>query len=148
MQYVDTFKMNPRHLILCTSTLAILLLTIVIVYEDGLDINLIAYGMAVGFVIVFCIISSFIMSAYYKVTLNDNGLEGFNFWGISLFIEWGNITNVKPINFFGLPFLRVLPNNSRLALWVPLFMKDVNGFHEQSSYIPPEGNVFREYFSK
>jgi hypothetical protein len=88
------------------------------------------------------------MVLYFKTTLSNKGIRGFNIFGAGLFIEWVNISNVKPINIFGLKFLRVFPNNSYLALWLPLFVNNPDDFSKKSTIIPPDGNPFREFFAK
>jgi len=127
---------------------ASLIFTSLVIFENDVTFYWLAYGFSILLLVVLSLVFSFIMVTYFKVTLNNEGIKGFNVFGGSLFIEWVTISNVKPFNFFGLKFLRVFPNDSFLALWLPLFIKNSEGFAKQSSLIPPEGNAFREFFSR
>jgi len=143
-----TFKMRALPLFVCISIIATLIFTGFIVVENDASINWNAYVVALVSVVVFSMAWSFFMVLYYKTTLKNEGVKSFNFWGKSRFVEWENISKVKPVNFLGLKYLRVFTGNSGLALWVPLFIKNIESFAKQASTLPPEGNVFREYYTK
>ena len=147
MQCDYLFKINFRIICFWIFIASSLIFTSLILFENEGDFYWLAYGIAILLQVVLSVIFSFIIVTYFKVALSNEGIKGFNVFGRSIFIDWVNISKVKYFNFIGLKFLRVFPNDSTLALWLPLFIKNPEGFAKQSSLIPPEGNVFREFFS-
>jgi hypothetical protein len=139
--------MKFRILFLWIFITASLGFTSLVVFENNDTFYWLAYGFAILFVLVFSLAFTFVMVAYFKVRLSNEGVKGFNVFGGAIYIEWINISNVKTINLLGLKFLRVFPKGTLLALWLPLFINNPDDFAKKSSYIPPEGNDFREFFS-
>lgn len=58
------------------------------------------------------------------------GLIGPDFWGFKTTFRWDAIDRVRPLNMGGLRFLLVKSTDSRRTLWLPLFLRDRDGFVE------------------
>jgi len=115
---------------------------------EGINIDWKSCVIALSGMLLFVLLYILTIIIYYKVTLTEDGIKGFNFWGKYRFVQWNEINNVKFINFCGLKFLRVFSKNERLSLWIPLFLKDMNDFKHLACTLPQAKNKFREYYSK
>jgi hypothetical protein len=92
------------------------------------------------------ILLDFICAAYFKVKLNPRGISCFNFWGIYSFVLWDEMRDAKIFNLFGLKYVRVFFRNSRIPLWVPLFIKNREGFSAALCEFAPTSNMLRQAF--
>ena len=89
-----------------------------------------------------------VCAAYFKVKLNPRGISCFNFWGIYSFVLWDEMRGVKIVNFLGLKYVRVFFRNSLFPLWVPLFIKNRQGFSKALSEFAPPSNLLRQMFEQ
>lgn len=91
---------------------------------------------------------NFICAAYFKVKLKPSGISCFNFWGIYSFVLWDEVREVKTFNLLGLKYLRVFFRNSRIPLWVPLFIKNRKDFSAALCEFAPVSNSLRLAFEQ
>lgn len=66
----------------------------------------------------------------WRTRVSPAGLSGSNAWGWPLTVPWRSIDQVKPFPLPGLPSLRVYSKETRLVLWLPLFLNDFPRFVE------------------
>jgi hypothetical protein len=85
---------------------------------------------------------------YYKVKISPDGISCFNFWGIYSFVVWDEIRGVRVVNFLGLKYEKVFFSNARFPLWVPLFIKNRDGFTKALSEFAPTSNLLRQAFER
>ena len=115
-----------------------LVFVILILIDDGLEINWEAFIFATALML---LINLFLI-LYYKITINSNSLKGYDVWGIYHTIEWNTIVEVKPIRIAWLKFVKVV-NTTNRPLWLPLFLNDMNLFIDKVETIVPKENPLR-----
>jgi hypothetical protein len=71
-----------------------------------------------------------VITAHWKVYVGPWGLRGSDGYGLFHEVEWPAMVAVRPFNFFGIRYLRVLRADRRRPLWVPLLLADRGGFEE------------------
>jgi hypothetical protein len=98
--------------------------------------------------LIFDVFAGLILVECFKVKLKPSGISCFNFWGIYSFVLWDEIREVKTFNFLGLKYIRVFFRNSRIPLWVPLFIKNRRGFSKALTEFAPEDNLLRQAFAQ
>ena len=94
------------------------------------------------------ILLGFICAAYFKVKLNPHGISCFYCWGIYSFVLWDEMREVKIFNLLGLKYIRGVFRNSRIQLWVPLFIKNRKGFSAALCEFAPVSNLLRQAFEQ
>jgi|SRR5882757_442641 len=105
-------------------------------------------GLAVFLVLVLDVILSLIFVECFKIKLKPSGISCFNFWGVYSFVLWGEIHEIKTINFLGLKYARLFFRTARFPLWVPLFIKNQSGFSKALSEFAPPSNLLRQAFMR
>lgn len=127
----------------------VLLLPFVLKQRAHLTISLLHFFVVIGvIVLVVDILAGLILVECFKVKLKPTGISCYNFWGIYSFVLWNEIREAKIINFLGLKFVRVFFRNSRIPLWVPLFIKNRKGFSAALSGFAPASNLLRQVFEQ
>ena len=94
------------------------------------------------------VFAGLILIWYFKVKLTPRGISCFNFWGIYSFVLWDEMREVKIFNHFGLKCIRVFFRNSRIPLWVPLFIKNRKSFTAALCEFAPASNLLRQAFER
>jgi hypothetical protein len=97
---------------------------------------------------IFDVFAGLILVECFKVKLKPSGISCFNFWGIYSFVLWDEMREVKTFNCLGLKYIRVFFRNSRIPLWVPLFIKNRSGFSKALSEFAPVDNLLRQAFAQ
>ena len=69
----------------------------------------------------------------YRVELNIEGLHSYDAYGFYRLARWDAITDVRPVNFFGLRYLRVYSTDTTRPRWIPLFLSDMRRFTDTAS---------------
>ena len=131
-----------RSAIFITFVHVFLLYAVIVFIDDGLDVNKIAF--LIGSII--ALFFNYLMIRFFKITINSEGIKGYDCWGIIHFIEWERIVDVKPIRIFGLKYIRALNKETR-PLWLPLFLSDMNKFKEEIQKRVPQNNPLNLFFS-
>jgi len=114
---------------------------ILVIIDDGLDINWEAFIFAS----VLIIPTAWLFNNYYKITLKDTSIKGYDFFGIYHTVELNEITEIKPIRVAWLKFVRVFSPKLKRPLWIPLFLKDMNLFIDEIENKSEKTNPLREY---
>ncbi|MEN8146328.1 MAG: hypothetical protein ABFR02_01770 [Campylobacterota bacterium] len=91
-------------------------------------------------------ISSIIVTLFLTTDISINSIKGYDVFGRKKFVEWNEITRCKYTNFFGLKYIKLFHESSRWPVWIPLYLKDINGFSDEIIKIVPENNCLRNYF--
>lgn len=68
------------------------------------------------------------MVRFYKITITNEGLRGYDFWGVYHTINWKGIIKVTPVKILGLKYIKINNEDSSRPLWIPLFLNDMDGF--------------------
>jgi hypothetical protein len=71
-----------------------------------------------------------LVTAHWKVYVGPWGLRASDGYGKFHEAEWAAMEAVRPFNFFGIRYLRVLRAGGRRPLWLPLALADRRGFEE------------------
>jgi hypothetical protein len=61
---------------------------------------------------------------FFPVSISQDGIRSFNFWGLYHTVAWPEVTAVKPVNLLGLRYLFIYSPKLRWPLWVPRFLAD------------------------
>ncbi len=99
-------------------------------------------GVCLGFTaigLIFGVFSVFL----YTITVRDSGIYGYNLWGNYSWLEWEEMTGVRPIRYVGLPYLRLFFVGSPTPLWIPLFLVNQHQFNQIVIEYAPEANPLK-----
>ena len=102
--------------------------------------------VAVFFAPPYSALCTFIITRYFRYSISSRGIGGKNAGGSARFISWDSISSVKPIRFGNLTFIRVLTEDNKLPVWMPLFIRSERAFDDSIREHAPEGNVARTLF--
>lgn len=81
----------------------------------------------------------FLLSRFFQIYVSRDRLGAYNSLGVYREARWSDIDKVRPLNVVGLRYLRVTDNESRIPLWVPLYLNDREGFYRRvCEYAGPE----------
>lgn len=84
---------------------------------------------------------------YYAVDINSEGIWGYDSWGRYRFVPWASMNSVKAFHIpIGLRYLRVVRENERWSMWLPLFRSNMNDFETTIERWAPEDNMLRTFF--
>ena len=117
---------------------------ILILVDDGLGIDY----EALLFASVIVTILTFVVIRYFKITITDKYLNGYDFWGIYHSVDWGSIMDVKPIRIAGLRYFRIESTMSKRSLWIPFFLDNISGFKKESIKRLGENNPLKKYLEE
>lgn len=101
-----------------------LIFAILVFIDDGFDVNVEAFIFATGV----AVILTYVAIRYFKITITDKSLKGYDCWGKYHTIDWNSITGVKPIRIAGLKYLRIENTDSKRPLWIPHFLDNFSKF--------------------
>ena len=117
-------------------------LIIAMIRGTAIDWRAVLIGLGAGEI--FGFVLALLMVFYYKVYVKSSSLRCFNFWGVYREVEWSEINAVKPVNFFGLEYLRVYSPKLSQPLWLPLFLADQEVFTQLvCEYAEPKNPLVR-----
>jgi hypothetical protein len=71
-----------------------------------------------------------LVTAHWKVYVGPWGRRASDGYGKFHEAEWAAMGAVRPFNFLGIRYLRVLRGGGRRPLWLPLALADRRGFEE------------------
>jgi len=127
----------------------VFLLPFLITYQKHLIVSLqhICAGIW-GVTLIADVVLGFVCIAFFKVKLKPNGISCFNFWGIYSFVLWEEMRAIKIFDLFGLQYARVFFRDSKVPLWVPLFIKNRQEFSKALSEFAPSSNLLRQTFEQ
>ncbi len=83
------------------------------------------------------------MSRYFKYVITEDGIGGQNLIGASRFIEWDDIAELRPIKIGNLAFVRLVTEEKKPPMWLPLFINDEQVFGGALLECAPEDNAIR-----
>ena len=131
-----------RSAFLITFVHVFLLYVIIMVIDDGFAFNTmdVLAGAAIS------LLCTYVMIRFYKITIQRDGIRGYDCWGIFHFIEWEMIVDVKPIRILGLKYIRAY-NRERRPLWLPLFLSNFGEFKEEIQKNVPKNNPLYSAFN-
>lgn len=82
--------------------------------------------------LVFTLLGSVIVAVItylsFCMRATEGSLHGQNVWGIPAVVAWDEITQVQPVNFCGLKYLKISTATQRNVLWLPLYLKNMPKF--------------------
>ena len=64
------------------------------------------------------------------VKVDADRLRGTGFWGKSAQVGWQDISSVKRINYFTLPYIKISTHRKKNIIWLPLFLADPQGLRD------------------
>jgi hypothetical protein len=106
-----------------------LVFTILVFIDDGLDINIESFLVASLCALLF----NYVLIRSFKITITDENMRSYDFWGKSHSIEWDSIVDVKPIQIAWLKYVRVIKTSTSRPLWEPIFFNDMYKFKRETT---------------
>lgn len=85
-----------------------------------------------------------VMSRYFCYVVDANGICGQNLLGASRMAEWDSITKITPVKLGNLTFAKLVTNDGKLPVWLPLFVHDEEALGGTILNFAPEDNVTRQ----
>lgn len=143
-----TVIMKKLPLFFYIATYGSLLFTLIVVIEERGELNWYAYTAALIVIAVFSVAATYVGTSYFKSAISSEGIYGFNCFGKRKYIEWNEVASVKPSNLCGLRYLRVFSRKSKLAIWLPLNIKNAHELVNALRALAPENNLLSEYLVK
>ncbi len=83
------------------------------------------------------------MSRYFKYVITENGIGGQNLIGASRFVEWDSIAEIRPIKIGNLTFVKLITDDGKPPIWLPLFISDEQVFGGALLECAPENSAIR-----
>ncbi len=83
-------------------------------------------------------------SRYFKYVITENGIGGQNLMGASRFVEWDSIAELRPVKIGNLAFVRLVTEEKKPPMWLPLFISDEQIFGGALLECAPEDNAIRD----
>lgn len=83
---------------------------------------------------------------YYKITLMGHSMRCYDMWGKFYLIDLESIEEIKPANFLGLHYLRLITKSVDHTIWLPLFLSNIKAFSKEIKERTKPDNPLREYF--
>lgn len=90
-----------------------------------------------------CGILSALIVLIAPIKFDADKLHGANLWGKSTMVEWQEISSVRRINFFTLPYLKISTPHKKDVIMLPLFLADPHGFRNAVAGFTPPGHPLR-----
>ena len=84
-----------------------------------------------------------VMSRYFKYVITENGIGAKNLAGASRFVAWDSIAELRPIKIGNLTFVRLITEDNRSPMWLPLFVSDEQVFGGALLDCAPEDSAIR-----
>jgi len=147
------FRMEFKPVFLFTYVLGAVVGSIAIVLWRMLDASLqtIPYAVVldtIGYYLVliapfYAGVCGLAMSRYFKYVITENGIGGQNLIGASRFVEWDSIAELRPIKIGNLAFVRIVTEEKKTPMWLPLFINDEQVFGGALLDFAPEDNAIR-----
>lgn len=85
---------------------------------------------------------------YYKITLIGHSMRCYDVWGKFYLIDLESIEDIKPANFLGLKYLKVVSNKASHTLWLPLYLKNIKEFAAEINKRATRDNPLNQYLSQ
>jgi hypothetical protein len=105
-------------LLICAG--AAIAFTILLFIRHGTKIDWPLYGVLLVFIAFASAIGTWWMQWLYMVRLTNTDIKGLNSLCFPTTFLWDEVSEIKPLNFLGLKWLRILSTKHYWALWVPL----------------------------
>lgn len=89
------------------------------------------------------VVMAFMIVQSMTAAVLPEGIRARTFWGVSRTIPWGDMASVDRIGLGPARFLRLFPESGTSPLWIPLFMKSLAAFREETrTYIGAKHPLF------
>ncbi|MCH8204084.1 MAG: PH domain-containing protein [Candidatus Hydrogenedentes bacterium] len=147
------FHMEFKPVFLFTYVLGAVVGSIAIMLWRMLDASLqmVPYSVVldtIGYYLIFIApfyagVCGLVMSRYFKYVITEDGICGQNLIGASRFVEWDSIAEIRPIKIGNLAFVRLVTEEKKPPMWLPLFISDEQVFGGALLDCAPEGNAIR-----
>ena len=121
-----------------------LIFCVLLFIDDGLDINFEAFFFGSGLLIIL----TYRAIRYFKITITDKYLKGYDCWGKYHSVDWASITGVKPIRIAGLKYFRVESTAFKRPLWIPHFLDNISGFKSEAIKRLSDENPLKKYLEE
>ena len=132
------FHPSAKSVIFFAGPLAVLLGVMLIVIDDGLNVDVAALGIAVTGGVAVVIMLSFLASRLYTIELGEAGIRAHSFWGKRRFIHWHEIESVRPFSLLNLRYLRLYGPPPSKPVWMAAFIANPSSFREAMSNLAPK----------
>ncbi len=93
-----------------------------------------------------CVLSALVVSKYYPVQVGSEGIRARDLGGMAVRLQWDQIAAVNAtICLPQAPYARVSTARKKHAVYLPLFLKEMDGFVNQVVEHAPPGNPLRQF---
>lgn len=85
----------------------------------------------IGYVLVFfgppyAALCALVLTYYFRYDVTADGVRGQNAFGRTLFVQWSEVTSMKPIRIANLEFVRVSGRDNTSTIWLPMFVRSAS----------------------
>jgi hypothetical protein len=115
------FKVSVIWLSLWEFLVSAVLITCLILIQDGLKTDARALIHAIIFVLFFSFVVGWITSKVFPAWFSADGIYGHSFWGVRRFVRWQDIASVRRFTLLKLPWIRIYSSIDGQVTWLPLF---------------------------
>jgi hypothetical protein len=119
--------------------------TAIVLFLDGLSVDLPAYAWMLGATVVLSLFFAVLTSRLFPVRLSSIGISGFSFWGRRTSLRWSDVRRARAIHLANLRYLRIV-GAARPALYVPLQVRGPGDFGRALLSYLPDGNPLERVF--
>ena len=147
------FRMEFKPVFLFTYVLGAIAGSIAIILWRMLDSSLqtVPYAVVldtIGFYLIliapfYAGVCGLALSRYFKYVITENGIGAQNLIGASRFVEWDSIAELRPIKIGNLSFVRLVTEDKKPPMWLPLFIDDEQVFGGALLKCAPKDNAIR-----
>ncbi len=88
-------------------------------------------------------LTALVMSRYFKYIITDDGIGGENLFGASRFAHWESIAEIRPIKIGNLSFVKLITDDGKQPVWLPMFISDEQVFGGALLQCAPEDSAIR-----
>jgi hypothetical protein len=90
-------------------------------------------------------VASWVNTRFNGVEVNERGVRLTAIVDVGRYLNWDQITRIRPIRWLWLPYLRLDTPRKTYVLWLPLFLKDKAGFRRAVTELAPPNNELRRW---
>jgi hypothetical protein len=136
-----SFRHSFVRPLLCSLVAGLPLAVIAIGLSFGFPLDLVGLAMGLAGGALAGGLVTLLWTKTMKVHVTPDGLRCYDVWSVYRFVPWNTMESIRPINFIGLPYLRVSARQLSRPIWVPLFLADRPAFVTSVSHYAGSENI-------
>lgn len=96
--------------------------------------------------LVYGLLLTALVTLCYPVRIGRDGISGHSQWGTRHNIVWREVVGARPVNILTFRYLRIWGDGSLWALWMPLYLKDMDTVRTTVLEFAPPESPLRAFF--